>query len=52
MLKNKKIIWIYYNYIIFLVNLIKLIYKYKVDFFLMYLFVNMLKKIEFISNFI
>lgn len=33
MLKNKKIIWIYYNYIIFLVNLIKLIYKYKVDFF-------------------
>lgn len=33
MLKNKKIIWIYYNNIIFLVNLIKLIYKYKVDFF-------------------
>lgn len=33
MLKNKKIIWIYYNNIIFLVSLIKLIYKFQVDFF-------------------
>lgn len=33
MLKNKKITWTHHNYTTFLVNLIKLIYKYKVDFF-------------------
>lgn len=32
-LKNKKITWTHHNYTTFLVNLIKLIYKYKVDFF-------------------
>lgn len=40
MLKNKKITWTHHNYTTFLVNLIKLIYKYKVDFFSMYLPVN------------
>lgn len=33
MLKNKKITWTHHNNTTFLVNLIKLIYKYKVDFF-------------------
>lgn len=41
LLKNKKkITWTHHNYITFLVNLIKLIYKSKVDFFSMYLPVN------------
>lgn len=41
MLKNKKITWTHHNNTTFLVNLIKLIYKYKVDFFFsMYLPVN------------
>lgn len=33
MLKNKKITWTHHNNTTFLVSLIKLIYKYKVDFF-------------------
>lgn len=51
MLKNKKITWTHHNYTIFLVNLIKLIYKYKVDFFFEVFTCKYVKKIEFISNF-
>lgn len=40
MLKNKKITWTHQYNTTFLVSLIKLIYKYKVDFFSMYLPVN------------
>lgn len=40
LLKNKKTTWTHHNNTTLLVNLIKLIYKYKVDFFSMYLPVN------------